>query len=84
MPVTEATSHLDHRLVRVFQEVFRDPDLQLRPDLAMSDLPGWDSLRMVTLLLALERDCGVRFRSGAVRRIGSVGDIMRLLEAHGV
>ena len=82
MQNTPATDTVDERLAAIFRETFGRPDLQVQADTSSDDVPGWDSIRMVSLLLAIERDFGVKLRSGEVRRIRSVGDIIQAIRAH--
>ena len=70
---------IDPRLVEIFREVFGRPELQLRPDMTADDIPEWDSIRMLTLLLAIEQRLGATLRAAEIRRIGSVGDLARLV-----
>ncbi|TFH30329.1 MAG: acyl carrier protein [Deltaproteobacteria bacterium] len=43
-------------------------------------VPGWDSLRHVAILAAVEREFGVRFRSLEVIRLRNVGDLQALVD----
>ena len=50
----------------------------LRDDMTMTDIPGWDSIRMIAILLAVEQRFGTPLRAAEVRKIRSVGDVARL------
>ena len=69
------------RLIPVFRKVFDDDELIVHASTTAADVKGWDSLRMVTLLLAVEKDFGVRLRSKEVDRLACVGDFIELLHA---
>jgi acyl carrier protein len=44
-------------------------------------VPAWDSLMHVTLIIAVERSFGVRFKSSEVANLQNVGDLVDLVEA---
>lgn len=66
------------RLVRVFREVFEDDALEIRPETTADDVDAWDSLSHVTLVLAVEREFGVKLSAAAVAKLGDVGALFRL------
>jgi acyl carrier protein len=69
------------RLARVFREVFDDDELEIRDETTARDIPDWDSLTHVTLVVRAEAAFGVRFTSAEVSGLTCVGDLRRLLES---
>ncbi len=69
------------RLTAIFRRLFRLPELVLRPDLTARDVPGWDSLNHVTLLIEVEREFGLRFSSREIDGLQRVGDLQALIES---
>ena len=67
------------RLMEVFRTVFADDELVVTPATTAADVEGWDSLKMVVLLLAIEKTFVVRLRSREVDRLACVGDFVELL-----
>jgi acyl carrier protein len=49
------------RIRRIFREIFDDNQLDISDELSPRNLPAWDSLAQVKLLLALEEEFGVQF-----------------------
>jgi acyl carrier protein len=72
------------RVQAVFADVFDNPGIQLRDDMGLADVPGWDSLHHINLIVAVESEFGVQFGSEEVASAASVGDIFALLESAGV
>lgn len=75
---------IEQRVRGVIVKTFR-----LRPEDAASDLrmtspPAWDSLGHMSLVVALEKEFGVRFPGTALARLASVDGILRELEARNV
>ena len=55
----------------------------LRLDMAREDIPRWDSLRHVCLVVAVESEFGVSLSMDEMHEIESVGDLQRVIERHG-
>ncbi len=70
----------ERRLSEIFRRVFHQPGLKLTPALSARDVPGWDSLNHVTLVIEVEQEFGLRFSSDEVEALHCVGDLMALLQ----
>lgn len=46
-----------------------------------AEVPGWDSLNHVNVMLSVEKHFGIRFRSMEVLRLTNVGDLQRLVNS---
>ena len=66
-------------LTPVFQDVLDAPDLILTPATSASDVPGWDSVAHITLVVAIEQRFGIRFKTAEIEELGNVGDLARLV-----
>ena len=64
------------RLQEVFREVFRQPDLTISRTMTAADVQGWDSLRHIELIVAVETAFSVRFKTVEVSRLQTVGDLI--------
>lgn len=69
------------KLTEIFRNVFDDDTLEAIPTLTAKDVPGWDSLRNIRLMLTIERAYGVRFSATEIGRLQNVGDLARLVQA---
>ena len=66
------------RLQNVFDDVFLDPP-SLHPALTAKEVPEWDSLLHISLLLAVEKEFSIRFRVGEVEATKNVGEFADLI-----
>jgi acyl carrier protein len=64
----------------VFRQVFEIPGLEITGDTVADDIPTWDSLNHINLILALEEEFGIQFASQEVMSMASVSDLYTLLE----
>jgi acyl carrier protein len=58
-------------------DVFDDDDIVAKPELTAKDVPGWDSMAHVRLLLQVEREFGVKFTASEIASFKTVGDLAR-------
>jgi acyl carrier protein len=69
------------RVNEIFQRVFEDDQLIVTRDTSAKDIDGWDSLRHVSLMVAIERAFKLRFSSKEVASLKNVGELLDLIEA---
>ncbi|MCE9608901.1 MAG: acyl carrier protein [Chthoniobacter sp.] len=66
------------KLQDIFDNVFLEP-VELTPLLSAKDVPEWDSLTHISLMVAVEKAFSVRFRVGEVETTRNVGDFADLI-----
>ena len=71
------------RLTKVFREVFEDNSLEIQDDHGPEDIPGWDSLAHVNLLVSIETEFNIRLSTAEMASLERVGDIKGLIVARG-
>jgi acyl carrier protein len=69
------------RLANIFEDVFDDDDITVTPELSAKDVPGWDSLTHIRLLLTVERKFGIKFSTSEIGSLENVGDLAALIKA---
>lgn len=71
------------RVEKVFREVFEEPALTISASTKAADIPKWDSLTHINLIIALEEEFEIQFTSQEVTSMTCVGDLFTLLEQKG-
>jgi acyl carrier protein len=71
------------RLQALLAEAIQAPPELVTPDLAFGDLPQWDSLGHMEVMLRLEEQYGVAIDADIIAQLVSVPEICRYLEAYG-
>jgi acyl carrier protein len=66
------------RLQSVCDDVFEDP-VMVTPELSAKDVPEWDSFLQISLIVAVEKNFGVRFRMGEVEATRNLGEFADLI-----
>jgi acyl carrier protein len=62
----------------LFEEVFGER-VRLTPDLTAEDVEGWDSTRMIELIIAVEARFRIKLTTGEVDGLSRVGDLAALI-----
>lgn len=69
------------QLTAVFNDVFGDDEITIRPETTAEDIENWDSLSNVQLLVAIEQTfSGVKFNTGEVANFENVGQLVAVIE----
>jgi len=67
------------KLTAIFRDVFDNDDLVARPDLTADEVPDWDSLSHVRLILTVVREFRTQFSAAEIAELKNVGDLATLL-----
>jgi acyl carrier protein len=65
----------------IFREFFRDDSLVISGETSAKDIEGWDSLAHITLIVAIEKKFGIKFKLAELHEVQNVGDILALVNA---
>ena len=68
------------RLTKVFRSVFADDALALFDDMKARDVPSWDSLNNVRLVLSIEAEFGIKFSLREINTLQNVGALIDLTQ----
>ena len=74
-------------LADIFRAVLRDPDLELSKQSSPDDIPGWDSMTHIAIVVEAECRFGVQFHTGEIEDLRNVGALIRhirMKQAHAV
>lgn len=63
----------------IFQMVFDDDTIQIRPEMTADDIDGWDSLSHVNLITAIEANFHIKFMQKELLKLKNVDDLYRLI-----
>jgi acyl carrier protein len=66
------------KLQSIFDDLFLEP-VMVTPALSAKDVPEWDSLMHISLVVSVEKAFGVRFRVGEVEATKNVGEFADLI-----
>lgn len=67
------------RLTDIFQQVLQDDTIVLTPETTAEDVPGWDSMNHVFLVVEVERRFGIKFQTADMEDLKNVGEFAALI-----
>ena len=68
------------RLTPIFRDVFNDNTLVVQEGMTAADVPTWDSLSNINMIVAVEKAFGVKFSIKDVRSLKNVGELLELIK----
>ena len=73
------STEVKKRLENVFIEVFDDLDIKIFEEMTARDIDEWDSLMHINLIIAIEKEFGIKFKVPELSELKTVGDTMALI-----
>jgi len=71
---------ISERLKSVILGIVHLEDFDFKDSTTAAEVPGWDSLKHVAILAAVEQEYAIRFRSMEVIRLKNVGELQALID----
>jgi acyl carrier protein len=68
------------QLTEIFRTVFDDDSLVLHDATTAQDVPGWDSMNHITVVVEAERHFGIKVRTAEIEALRNVGDFIALIQ----
>lgn len=56
-------------------------DFDFKPETTANDVPGWDSLAHLNIILAVEKSFGIKFKGSEILKIRNMGDLQKLVDS---
>jgi acyl carrier protein len=78
--MTLTKEQIFERLNAIFRDVFDDANITVNESTTAADIPEWDSLNHVTLIVSVEKEFGVKFNMSEVVGMHDVGEMAALIE----
>jgi len=75
------TDQIYAQLTDVFHEVFEDQSIVPRKDMKAIDVPEWDSLAHINLIVAVEARFKIKFKTAELESLRDVGHLVEMIEA---
>jgi acyl carrier protein len=70
------------RLNTLVGDLLEIDDPRLSAETTAQEVPGWDSLAHVRIVVAVEQAFGVRFSTSEITSLKTIGDLVMLIDSH--
>lgn len=67
------------RVQDIVRDQLDDDNIELAMDIKANDVPGWDSLAHVRIVIAAEREFGARFDTSEIVDLQNIGELVKLI-----
>jgi acyl carrier protein len=64
----------------IMREYFDDDDLTLKMETTADDIPAWDSMNHVNIIIGLEQRLKIRFMTSEIEGLRNVGELVHVIE----
>jgi acyl carrier protein len=63
----------------IFRSVLRDPSIELTLETTADDLPAWDSMNHIAVVVEAECRFDIQFDAREIEELTSVGELVRMI-----
>jgi acyl carrier protein len=74
------TAEIYSKLTEIFHEVFEDQSIVPTPQMKASDVPDWDSMNHINLIVAVEARFKIKFKTAELESLRDVGHLVEMIE----
>lgn len=78
---TDSRADILEHVQSIVSGILNLPDLDLREEMTAQDVPGWDSLTHVQIIIAIEQAYAFRFSFAEVAQLQNAGDLVSAILA---
>jgi len=72
---------ISRELKKVILNTLKLNDFDFKDETTAYEVPGWDSLNHVNVILAVEKHYNIRFKNMEVLRLKNIGDLQKLINS---
>lgn len=69
------------RLKKTILKALDLEEYDIQAGTAAHEVPGWDSLSHINVILAVEMEYGIRFKNVEVLKLKNIGDLQKLVDS---
>jgi len=67
------------KLTEIFRTIFDDTELVVTDEMTAADIPRWDSLNHINLIMQVEAEFDIQFASTEVAKLDNVKDLKMII-----
>lgn len=67
------------KVQEIFRDVFDDDELMIKDETNSEDIEDWDSLEHISLIVAMEKEFGMKFDIKEVNKLENVGGMIDMI-----
>ena len=67
-------------VTEIMREYFDDDDIKLTVETTADDIPAWDSMNHVNIIIAIEQRLKIKFKTSEIESLHNVGELVAVIE----
>ena len=67
------------KITPVFEDILDLDNIELKEENVASDLPNWDSLNNIRLMVAIEEEMSIKFDMHEINNLANVGELIDVI-----
>jgi len=67
------------KLTEIFRAMLEGETVALTPETTADDVPGWDSMNHIFIVVEIERQFGIKFQTAEMEELRNVGELVQLI-----
>ncbi len=72
---------VSEKLKQIILNELKLADFDILDETTATDVPGWDSLKHINIILEVEKGYDVKFKGLEMMRVRTVGDLQKLIDS---
>jgi acyl carrier protein len=69
------------RITTIVRDVVGDDTIMLTMNTAAQDVPGWDSMAHINIIVAIEHEFKIKFKTALLEEAQNTGDLVKMIKA---
>lgn len=71
---------MKEKLQEIFRDIFDNEELVITEEMTAADIEDWDSLAQINLIIAIEKEFGVKFNLEEISKLKNIGEILEIIK----
>ncbi len=71
---------ISERFKRTVLNELKLDDFDIKDETKANEVPGWDSLNHLNVILAIEKEYGIKFKSIEILKLKNLGELQQLID----
>jgi acyl carrier protein len=72
---------ISEKLKKVILEELELDDFPMEDNMTASEVPNWDSLNHINIILAIEKEFRVKFKGAEILKVKNIGELQGLVDS---
>lgn len=68
------------KLQEVIKKELELKEFDFKPETTAAEVPGWDSLNHINIVLAIEKEYNIRFKGMEILKVANLGELQKLID----